>query len=274
MRSESIHGDIGGRLRYARKQRGLSLHDAAGRTKLSISVLQAIERNDFESLPRGIYRKGYLRSLAGEVGLDPKEIAAEYDEEFEPVIDPAGAANSIGLVEDKWAMQLTSPRPSFSATAILLALALGWFAWPGGVGPPLLPAAMIPGELIPAPPLIDTDAATPIRKAGALAEGTTTSLRTDVPLRIELAATDWCWVAAESDGKRVLYRLVEPGERLVLEGHRAISLRLGNAGSVMLSINDRPGRLPGGDGEVLDLKFTPDSVGALRDGAIETLSED
>ena len=79
MRSESIHGDIGGRLRYARKQRGLSLHDAAGRTKLSISVLQALERNDFESLPRGIYRKGYLRSLAGEVGLDPTALAAEYD---------------------------------------------------------------------------------------------------------------------------------------------------------------------------------------------------
>ena len=90
---EIIAGDIGGRLRRARKQRGLSLQDAAGRTKLSIRVLQAIERNDFESLPGGIYRKGYLRSLAGEVGLDPTEIAAEYDKEFEPVTDPAAVAN-------------------------------------------------------------------------------------------------------------------------------------------------------------------------------------
>ena len=76
-------GDIGGRLREARKQCGLSLPDVAGRTKLSIGVLQAIERNDFESLPPGIYRKGYLRSLAGEVGVDPKAIAAHY-REFEP----------------------------------------------------------------------------------------------------------------------------------------------------------------------------------------------
>jgi hypothetical protein len=61
--------------------------------------------------------------------------------------------------------------------------------------------------------------------------------QTDVALRIELAATSWCWVAAESDGKRALYRLVKPGERVVLEGQNVISVRLGNAGSVTLSIN-------------------------------------
>ena len=134
MMDDIITGDVGGRLRRARQERGLSLHDAAGRTKLSMKVLRAIERNDFESLPRGIYRKAYLRSLAGEVGLDPKEIAAAYDKEFEPAIHPAAAANSNVFVEDKWARQLTtSPRQSIVTIVILLALALGWFAWPIGV---------------------------------------------------------------------------------------------------------------------------------------------
>ena len=91
----------------------------------------------------------------------------------------------------------------------------------------------------------------PFALASALAAGTMTSSRSDVPLRIELTATNWCWVAAESDGKRALYRLVEPGERVVLEGHHLISVRLGNAGSVTLSINDGPGRLAGGIGEVV-----------------------
>jgi len=263
---EFITGDIGGRLRRARKQRGLSLQDAAGRTKLSIRVLQAIERNDFESLPEGIYRKGYLRSLAGEVGLDPTEIAVEYDKEFEPLTKPAAVANKNVFVEDKWARQLTpSPRGSIVTLVILIALAIGWFAWPDGIEPPL-PAATLAGALIPARPLLDT-AAAPIHRASA-------SSRIGVPLRIELAATDWCWVAAESDGKRALYRLVEPGERVVLEGHRVISLRLGNAGSVTLSINDGPRRLAGGDSEVVDVKLTPDNVEALRDGAVEIVSGD
>src|SRR5688572_15490370 len=63
--------DIGARLRRAREQRRWSLPDVAKRTKLSIDVLQAIERNDFASLPGGMFRKAYVRMLAVEVGLDP-----------------------------------------------------------------------------------------------------------------------------------------------------------------------------------------------------------
>ena len=86
--SDSWTHDIGGRLRHARQQRGLSLHDVARATKLTLNVLQAIERNDFESLPRGIYRKAYLRTVAGEVGLQPGDIAAEFDRQFGPASPP------------------------------------------------------------------------------------------------------------------------------------------------------------------------------------------
>ena len=75
---------IGGRLRRARVDRGLSLDDAADVTKLSIEILRAIERNEFDRLPPGMYRKAYLRTLAAVVGLDPDEIAAEYARLFEP----------------------------------------------------------------------------------------------------------------------------------------------------------------------------------------------
>ena len=83
--------DIGGRLRRARERRGLSLHDAADQTKLSMKVLRAIERNDFDSLPPGMYRKAYIRTLAAEVGLDPTEIAAAYARRFEPPGDSTPA---------------------------------------------------------------------------------------------------------------------------------------------------------------------------------------
>src|SRR5687767_598429 len=77
-------GDIGGGLRLARELKGLTLSDASERTKLSIWMLEAIERNDFESLPGGMYRKAYLRTLASELGLDPNRVAADYCEQFEP----------------------------------------------------------------------------------------------------------------------------------------------------------------------------------------------
>ena len=55
----------------------------------------------------------------------------------------------------------------------------------------------------------------------------------------------------------------EPGERLVLDATQAISLRLGDAGSVMVSINDGPSQSPGGPGEVVELEVTAENVGRL-----------
>lgn len=73
------HEDIGGRLRLAREGRGWSVDDVARLTKLTSSVLRAIERNDFGSLPAGVYRKAYLRTVATEVGLDPWQISRDFD---------------------------------------------------------------------------------------------------------------------------------------------------------------------------------------------------
>lgn len=103
---DELAGDVGGRLRRARQQRGLSLHEAAGLTKLSIYVLQAIERNDFDSLPAGMYRKAYVRTLAGEVGLDPNEIAAHYGEQCEPPNRQAAMVKSLN-----WRSHQTTSRP-------------------------------------------------------------------------------------------------------------------------------------------------------------------
>ncbi len=78
--------DIGARLRHAREQRGLSLRDLANRTKLTITALRAMERNDFGALPGGLFPKAYIRMLAGELGLDARELARDYVEQFEPEI--------------------------------------------------------------------------------------------------------------------------------------------------------------------------------------------
>lgn len=80
--------DIGARLRRAREQRGLSLRDLANRTKLTMIALRAIERNDFGTLPGGLFPKAYIRMLAGELGLDASELAREYVEQFETEIVP------------------------------------------------------------------------------------------------------------------------------------------------------------------------------------------
>jgi transcriptional regulator with XRE-family HTH domain len=271
--SDGQIGDIGSRLRQARERRGLSLHDTARQTKLSISVLQAIERNDFASLPDGLYRRAYVRILATEFGLDANELAADYRASYEPPIESPVEAGRHRAIADRWLQQLNSPRRSIVTLAALLAVTAAWFWIRPDSFQPSVRLYDDTGEsvLVPTIQYAQGDLAVD-HLPGAVSRVAAVDRRSQVPLRIELAVTAWCWVAAESDGERALYRLVKPGERVVLEGQRLISLRLGNAGSVTLSINDGPRRSAGDDGEVVELMLTPDNVEALRNGPLETVS--
>jgi cytoskeletal protein RodZ len=70
--------DFGDRLREARAAKGLSLHDIAGATKISIVALEALERGDLSRLPGGIFSRAFVRSYAVEVGLDPEQTVEEF----------------------------------------------------------------------------------------------------------------------------------------------------------------------------------------------------
>src|SRR5438477_2289374 len=83
IRGEGKPMDIGAELRNARKARKLSIEEIARVTKISPSVLRAIDRNDFSSVPGGLFTRGFLRAYAREVGLDPEEIVQLYRTEFE-----------------------------------------------------------------------------------------------------------------------------------------------------------------------------------------------
>lgn len=71
------------RLKQARTARGLSLHDIAATTKISIVVLEALERGDVGRLPGGIFSRSFVRAYAVEVGLEPDATVAEFMAEKE-----------------------------------------------------------------------------------------------------------------------------------------------------------------------------------------------
>ncbi len=88
--------DIGARLQSAREGRGLTLRDVADSTKIAITALKSIERNDFAKLPGGLYRRAYLQAFATAVGLDAVEVTRAYRERFEPApVAPAPPAPAV-----------------------------------------------------------------------------------------------------------------------------------------------------------------------------------
>ena len=70
--------DLGTRLKRAREERGLPLSDIANRTKISVTALDALERNDLSRLPGGIFGRAFVRAYAVELGLDPDQTVADF----------------------------------------------------------------------------------------------------------------------------------------------------------------------------------------------------
>jgi hypothetical protein len=69
-------------------------------------------------------------------------------------------------------------------------------------------------------------------------------------------------VAADADGKRVLYRLLQSDERVELTAQSGISLRVGDAGALMVAVDGGDPVAAGPSGQVTTLRITPDERSA------------
>src|ERR1700759_4894309 len=65
---------FGEELRRERELRGISLKEIADATKISKRFLEAIERNDHNTLPAPVFTRGFVREYARYLGLSADEI--------------------------------------------------------------------------------------------------------------------------------------------------------------------------------------------------------
>lgn len=71
-------GQFGNKFRKTREKKQLSLEDVSKVLKISARMLEAIEEENFDLLPGGIFNKGFIRSYARHLELDPEEAVADY----------------------------------------------------------------------------------------------------------------------------------------------------------------------------------------------------
>ena len=82
MSRKRLRASVGTKLKKARERCGLSLRQIADSTKISLSVLQGLERDEIANMPGGVLGRGYVRSFATSVKLDPEVIVSEFVEQF------------------------------------------------------------------------------------------------------------------------------------------------------------------------------------------------
>ncbi|HYA94833.1 MAG TPA: helix-turn-helix domain-containing protein [Terriglobales bacterium] len=86
-------GAFGERLQREREMRGITLEEISESTKITSRCLRALEEEDFDKLPGGVFNKGFVRAYAAYLGLDEDKAVADFvaasgGEKEQPLPDP------------------------------------------------------------------------------------------------------------------------------------------------------------------------------------------
>jgi cytoskeleton protein RodZ len=269
MSAERSTMDFGTRLREARERKGVSLRTIADATKISVAVLEALERNDVSRLPGGIFSRAFVRSYAIEVGLDPEATIQEFVAQFPNDSVTAGhqtsaAIEATSLDSDrrvaKTFLQILGVGVPVLGALLYFGIGMRRSARPpetvttvDAPAPPQETAAP-PVTRTPTPPPPPTPAPTPPPVAP---EGAKTDPPADEGLTIGLLARRRCYVSATVDGRKAIEQLLPEGDHRTLDVKREMVLTAGDAAAIVLTLNGAPARPLGKNGEVVTIRVNP-----------------
>lgn len=72
-------GNFGERLKRERELREVSLEEITQATRIGPRFLEALENEEWDKLPGGVFNRGFVRSIAHYLGLGEEAFLAEYD---------------------------------------------------------------------------------------------------------------------------------------------------------------------------------------------------
>jgi cytoskeletal protein RodZ len=260
--------NFGASFKKAREAAGLSLETIAEETRISTRFLLAIETEEFQVLPGGIFNRGFIRAYALRIGIDADQAVADYERlsaaadpsvetlrnaerastrKTEKMLYPAAAALLLVLVAAYYLTRPAAPvieeTPAAEESAPAVAAALPEPVLPATTEEtaPAVETAPAP-EPAPAPP-----------PAAAIAA-----------LVVDLDVTDVTWIQVLADGERVLSDNVEPGATRRFTAQSSLDILIGNAAGATLKVNGRDFGPLGRAGQVREIRITPENAATIK----------
>lgn len=259
--SESGQASVGQLLRDAREAQGVTLEEAAVRLRLMHRQIEAMERDDFESLGQPVFARGFVRNYARLLGLAPESLLARMDG---APAEPAAVSPVEPPVQRSW---LTSPWLILSLLGLLLVVAVPvalylWLNSEAGEGPIKQVPAVAQSHPSPAPPPVAATApvAAPVGAVPAVQVAPTSPVApaaagadqaaAAAPVAAEPAAAgsvlhlefgDKSWTEIKDASGRMLLRQLNPADsRVDVHGQPPFDVVVGNASHVQMTYNGRP----------------------------------
>lgn len=94
---------FGEHLKREREMRGVTLEEISAATRIAPRFLAALESEQWELLPGGVFNRGFIRSVARYLGLDEDTLVAEYALETRGRTDPGVVADPPEEKDRNWA---------------------------------------------------------------------------------------------------------------------------------------------------------------------------
>lgn len=240
---------FGENLRRERELRGITLAELANATKIRLRHLAALETDQFDRLPGGVFNRGFVRAVARYMTLDEHHWVGEFvraaGEEPE-VLARYAPPNSATLPGHRGLWSFALLVVIFGVGAYLVHDARLRRATP--VSPPVL-AAPSAGQPAPAPPSagaageapakLEPDAAVARGSSGVrpASAGAAESAPRPEELRLQVDALEEAWVSVTADGRPTYNGMMKPGESRSFRGAQQFEVATGNASAVILTLN-------------------------------------
>jgi cytoskeletal protein RodZ len=228
-------GSFGQELRRERMARDVSLEEISKATKIGVRFLTALENDEFSILPAPVFTKGFIRSVARHLGLDPEKMVSAYVYHRQMKESDPGAVPTRRVRELPSAAETASRAEAgkLLARVLLFLLLTGAIIGIGfavrrgfrsvGKGPesgPGLAATAAASWTAPSPP--PSSSATPPQSP-------------EVVLRLEfLAAT---WIDLSIDGRAQISETYVAGTTREFRAEEGFSLTVGNAAGIRGQVN-------------------------------------
>lgn len=237
-------------LREARMHSGMSVDDVCNRIKFAPRQIEALEADDFVRLPEITFVRGFVRSYARLLQLDPAPLLAALPEV--PVQPVPLAANTMAEVPFQNVYSVRRMNIIWLAAALAVAVVLALFTLPHGNAPQketvVLPA-VLPASAVPAIPAsavaVVSQVVAPVVQQAAAPQAETAPLLSAKPAAtssaskrtgaIRMVFDDESWVeVTDKDGKVLLSQLNPRGSEQEVNGQPPFSMVIGRASSVHL----------------------------------------
>jgi len=278
--------ETGPDLKAVREEKGLTLKEISHRTRISVSVLNDIEKKEFQKLPEPVYSKAFIKSYARALDIDSEIIISLYNGYLEEL----EASKQTNIVEEKslWSGLLYK---IFAWIGVALFVSLVIFIIFSGNHKETLETAKAPSvEVTPPNESIEALGAKPqtqeissqITKENAdtqttdegkpdtpKTEDTEVALQTenseqtttqqaepaieDKPYTLDIEATELSWLKIIEDYNPPYEVLLRPGEKLTRKAQEKFIVFIGNAGGVNVKFQGKSIGPLGEHGKVIRL---------------------